>query len=84
MSGTFLVAKQRSLFERGLTAGRNVDVEITGPDIKKLVALGGQLLGQIRDLMPTAQVFPQPSLDLANPEIWITPKLDQAASCASL
>ena len=25
------------------------------------------------------QVFPQPSLDLSNPEIWIVPKLDQAA-----
>ncbi|HMC11692.1 MAG TPA: efflux RND transporter permease subunit, partial [Pirellulaceae bacterium] len=25
------------------------------------------------------QVFPVPSLDLANPEIWIVPKLDQAA-----
>jgi len=79
MSGTFLVAKQMSLFERGLTAGRTIDVEITGPDIEKLVALGGQMFGQLRGLMPSAQVFPSPSLDLANPEIWITPKWDQAA-----
>jgi HAE1 family hydrophobic/amphiphilic exporter-1 len=79
MSGTFLVAKQMSLFERGLTAGRTVDVEITGPDIEKLVALGGQMFGQLRGLLPGAQVFPSPSLDLANPEVWITPKWEQAA-----
>jgi hydrophobic/amphiphilic exporter-1 (mainly G- bacteria), HAE1 family len=79
MSGTFLVAKQMSLFERGLTAGRTVDVEITGPDIEKLVGLGGQIFGQLRGLLPTAQVFPSPSLDLSNPEVWITPKWDQAA-----
>jgi hydrophobic/amphiphilic exporter-1 (mainly G- bacteria), HAE1 family len=79
MSGTFLVAKQMSLFERGLTAGRTVDVEITGPDIEKLVGLGGQIFGQLMGLLPTAQIFPSPSLDLANPEVWIVPKLDQAA-----
>lgn len=79
LSGTFLVAKQMSLFERGLTAGRTVDVEITGPEIEKLVALGGQTFGKLRALLPTAQVFPQPSLDLSNPEVWVTPKWDQAA-----
>jgi HAE1 family hydrophobic/amphiphilic exporter-1 len=79
MSGTFLMANQRSLFERGLTAGRTIDVEITGPDIEKLVGLGGQMMGQLSEIIPTAQVFPQPSLDLANPEVWITPKWEQAA-----
>jgi HAE1 family hydrophobic/amphiphilic exporter-1 len=29
--------------------------------------------------MPEAQVFPQPSLDLSNPEVWVTPKWVQAA-----
>ena len=79
MSGTFLMANQRSLFERGLTAGRTIDVEITGPDIEKLVGLGGQMFGQISQIMPSAQVFPKPSLDLANPEVWVTPKWEQAA-----
>jgi HAE1 family hydrophobic/amphiphilic exporter-1 len=97
LPGTFLVAKQTSLFEQGLTAGRTVDVEITGPDIRQLVALGGRMFGQIGSLLDEkqarregtfvegnppprqTQVFPQPSLDLSNPEIWIVPKLDQAA-----
>ncbi len=33
LPGTFAVAKQSSLFEQGLTAGRTIDVEITGPDL---------------------------------------------------
>jgi HAE1 family hydrophobic/amphiphilic exporter-1 len=94
MAGTILVAKQTSLFEQGLTAGRTVDVEITGPDINKLVGLGMRIMMQFKGmpddpavpgdqsvpgLLPTAQVFPSPSLDLANPEIWVTPKWEQAA-----
>ncbi len=79
MPGTFVVAKQSSLFEQGLTAGRTIDIEITGPDLQRLVALGGQTFGQVRRLMPTAQARPIPSLDLSTPEIHITPKLIQAA-----
>src|SRR5262245_31084497 len=85
LPGTILVAKQTSLFEQGLTAGRTVDIEITGPDIQRLVALGGRIFGQLKGsqespgLLPSAQVFPSPSLDLSNPEVWVIPKLDQAA-----
>src|SRR5207249_9284528 len=78
---------------QGLTAGRTVDVEITGPEIQKLIelAVGNPnrkspdgtpdvgIMGKLRVLLPGAQVFPQPSLDLSNPEIHIVPKLDQAA-----
>ena len=52
LPGTILVAKQTSLFEQGLTAGRTVDIEITGPDIKKLVALGGRIFGQLNGTAP--------------------------------
>ncbi len=44
--GTITVAKQSSLFERGLTAGRTIDVEITGPDLTRLVAMGAPSPGQ--------------------------------------
>ncbi|MCO8121085.1 efflux RND transporter permease subunit [Stieleria sp. TO1_6] len=77
---TFAVAKQSSLFEQGLTAGRTIDVEITGPDLQKLVQMGGQVLGQVMGMMPTAQARPVPSLDLSSPEIHITPKPLQAAA----
>jgi HAE1 family hydrophobic/amphiphilic exporter-1 len=79
LPGAMAVAKQSSIFEQGLSAGRTVDVEITGPEVTKLVALGGQVLGQVMQMIPGVQAIPQPSLDLSNPEIHINPKLVQAA-----
>src|SRR5690606_2458130 len=66
--GVFVVAKQSSLFEQGLTGGRTIDVEITGPDLPRLVELGGQVLAQVNGLggnepvVPDAQARPVPSL----------------------
>jgi HAE1 family hydrophobic/amphiphilic exporter-1 len=79
LPGTFVVAKQSSLFEQGLAAGRTIDIEITGPELEKLTQLGGQILGQIvgsptvEGVIPNGQVRPVPSLDLANPEVHIVP-----------
>ncbi|MEX2121930.1 MAG: efflux RND transporter permease subunit [Pirellulales bacterium] len=91
MPGVFMVAAQRSLFEQGLTAGRTVDVEVSGPDIRKLVALGGQIMGQVREVVAVdvqqngkktrepPQARPNPSLDLSSPEMHIVPKWQHAA-----
>lgn len=77
--GTFGIAKQSSLFEQGLTAGRTIDVEIIGPDLTKLVGMGGQILGQTMQVIPNTQARPVPSLDLSSPEMHLTPKLLQAS-----
>ncbi|MCO6044533.1 efflux RND transporter permease subunit [Aeoliella sp. ICT_H6.2] len=91
LPGTFAIAKQTSLFERGLTAGRTVDVEIVGPDIEKLVGLGKQTFGKVMGspgddetppqppLIADAQAQPVPSLDLSSPEVHVEPKLIHAA-----
>lgn len=79
LPGTFTVAKQSSLFERGLTGGRTIEVEIIGPDLKKLVGMGAQVLVNVKKMIPAAQVRPIPSLDLSSPEVHIVPKLLQAA-----
>lgn len=79
LPGTFAIAKQSSLFEQGLSAGRTINVEITGPDLGQLVGLGGQVLGQTMKIFPTAQARPIPSLDLSSPELHVEPKLIQAA-----
>ncbi|MHC4938776.1 MAG: efflux RND transporter permease subunit [Planctomycetota bacterium] len=77
--GTFAIGKQASLFEQGLSAGRTVDIEIMGPDLPTLVGMGGRIFGQARQLVPGAQIIPQPSLDLSNPEVHIKPRWTQAA-----
>ncbi len=83
LPGTIVIAKQSSLFEQGLTAGRTIDVEITGPELEKLVAIGGQVMGQVmggggEPLIPNAQARPVPSLDLSNPEVHVLPRLVQS------
>jgi HAE1 family hydrophobic/amphiphilic exporter-1 len=80
LPGTIAIASQSSLFERGLGSGRSIDIEITGPELKQLVRLGGQVLGQVRDVLgEEAQARPVPSLDLSTPEVHIRPRLLQAS-----
>ncbi|HEY3391333.1 MAG TPA: efflux RND transporter permease subunit [Lacipirellulaceae bacterium] len=79
LPSTFAVANQASLFGRGLEGGRVIDIEITGPELTQLVAMGGQIMGQVGQMIPNSMPRPVPSLDLSSPEIHVTPKLVQAA-----
>ena len=77
--GVIAIVTQSSLFQRGLGEGRNIDIEITGPELDTLVALGRQIFGQVREVLPGAQVRPKPSLDLGSPEVRISLKRHRAA-----
>lgn len=79
LKGTFVIANKSSLFEQGLTAGRSIDIEITGPELTELVAFGGQVFGQVMQELPGSQVQPVPSLDLSSPEVHVRPRLLQSA-----
>ena len=78
--GFYATSYQSSLFGRGISSGRTIDVDITGPDLTRLVQFGGRVFGQAIQLLPGSQVRPIPSLDLGNPEIQITPDRVRAAS----
>ena len=78
LPGTFGIAKQSSLFEQGLSAGRTIDVEITGPDLPVLTGLGGRIMMMVGGVIPNAQAFPRPSLDLSNPEVHVLPNWEKA------
>ncbi len=77
--GMFVIAKQSSLFESGLGAGRTVDIEITGPEITTLVDTARKVLGMSMTVVPNSQAIPKPSADLSSPELHIVPRWDQAA-----
>ena len=62
-----------------MTAGRTVDVEITGPDLEKLVDMGRMVMGGVMQSMPGAMAFPLPSLNLSSPEVHVVPRWEQAA-----
>jgi len=79
LPGTFAIAKQSSLFEQGLSAGRTIDIEITGPELERLVAIGGRIMGMAHGIVPGAQIRPIPSLDLSSPEVHIEPRWDRCA-----
>ena len=79
--GSFVTASQTSLFGRGLSGGRTIDVEITGPELEKLIAIGGQILGGVKQNFPLeTQARPEPSLDLSSPELHVSLKPEQAAA----
>ena len=79
LPGIIGIVTQSSLFDQGLGEGRNIDIEITGPDLDKLLAMGGRIFGQIRQIMPGSQVRPKPSLDLGSPEVRVHLKRERAA-----
>lgn len=77
--GVIPIVTQGSLFDQGLGDGRSIDVEITGPDLSRLIALAGRIFGQVQGILPGAQLRPIPSLDLGSPEVRVHLKRDRAA-----
>ena len=77
--GTFAVVQQPSIFQRGADPGRAIDVDLTGPDLARLLQLGARVFGAVRATMPGAQAQPIPGLDLGNPEIRVVPDRERAA-----
>lgn len=80
--GVIPIVSQTSLFDSGLSGGRTIDVEITGPDLEELVEEAQKAFGLCMKEFPMAagnQLRPIPGLDLSSPELHIVPKLEQAA-----
>jgi len=84
--GTMCFASQSSLFNRGLSGGRVIDIEITGPDLIQLVEIGRDVLARVKGngsdgqpLLPDVQALPKPSLDLSSPEIHLSLRPVEAA-----
>jgi HAE1 family hydrophobic/amphiphilic exporter-1 len=77
--GIIPIVQQSSLFER-VGEGRSIDVQITGPELPRLVELGQRIFGQVFGILPDSQLRPIPSLDLGNPEIQVVPDRDRTSS----
>ena len=77
--GSILVATQSSIFQRGLGEGRNIDIEITGPELERLMELGREVFLKVPQVLPGSQARPIPSLDLDNPELQVRTHRRRAA-----
>lgn len=73
---------QSSLFDTGLSGGRTIDIDITGPDLEGLVQEAQKRSALTMALFPMNegnQLRPIPGLDLSSPEMHVVPKLEKAA-----
>lgn len=75
--GMIAIVQQPSLFATGIGGGRSIEIEIKGPELERLIAMGRQIFGQVTQLIPGAQIRPIPGLDLGNPEMRIIPNRDR-------
>lgn len=74
--GTFGFFTQPSLFQRGFGGGRSIDLDITGPDLNKVVNVAQQAAGLVGKTFPRNegnQMRPIPGLVLGAPEIQVQP-----------
>lgn len=74
--GTFGFFTQPSLFQRGFGGGRSIDLDITGPDLEKVVIVAQQAAGLVGKSFPRSegnQMRPIPGLVLGAPEIQVQP-----------
>ncbi|HET6416914.1 MAG TPA: efflux RND transporter permease subunit [Polyangiales bacterium] len=77
--GMISFATQASLFGRTIGGGRVVEIDIQGPDLQTLTAVGSRLFGDLRVALPGAQIRPEPSLDPGAPELHVIPRRREAA-----
>jgi HAE1 family hydrophobic/amphiphilic exporter-1 len=75
--GMIAIVQQPSLFSRELGGGRSIEIEIKGPELERLIAVGREIFGRVMQHIPNAQVRPIPSLDLGNPEMRVIPNRDR-------
>ncbi len=88
--GMFAIVSQSGLFSGGLSGGRGIDVEVSGPDMSRLNQIGGEVfqmtmgIGKYQDrgVFPPSeghQAQPKQNLESTNPELHITPRPEIAA-----
>lgn len=71
--GMYGVSLQAGIFEDRIGGGRSIDVDLTGPEIEKLISAGGAMYGAISQALPGSRIRPEPSLELLFPEVKIIP-----------
>jgi HAE1 family hydrophobic/amphiphilic exporter-1 len=74
--GTFGFANQLSLFGRGLGGSRQIDLDISGPDLETIFQVAGRAAGKVTAILPREQgngFRPVPGLELGAPEVRVIP-----------
>jgi len=75
--GMFGISLQAGIFQDRIGGGRTIDVDLSAPDIERLVGGAGAMFGALRQAIPGAQIRPVPSIELLFPEVKILPDRDR-------
>lgn len=81
MTDMFGVSLQAGIFQQGLGKGRSIDLNVSGEDLDKILNANRAMYGQLKGMMPEAQIRPLPSLENSYPEINVVP--DKSALLAN-
>lgn len=82
LPGVTSFASQSSLFERNRSGGRTIEIEVTGPELNKLVELAGGIKKSVEEIYPPqtqTAVRTFPGLDLGATELHVRRDLEKAA-----
>ncbi|MCK5167086.1 MAG: efflux RND transporter permease subunit, partial [Rhodospirillaceae bacterium] len=74
--GTFGFVTQPSLFGRSVGSGRSINIDISGPELEKVLATAlkvTQITGKVLPKDEGNQIRPRPGLELGAPEVRIIP-----------
>ncbi|KPJ76761.1 MAG: hypothetical protein AMJ54_10520 [Deltaproteobacteria bacterium SG8_13] len=75
--GMYPFVTQASLFARGGSESRSIEIQIKGPELEKLIGFARQMFGMVQQAVPGSQVRPIPGLELGNPEMQVVPNRDR-------
>jgi multidrug efflux pump subunit AcrB len=75
--------QRSSLLNFGFDGGRAINVDLSGNDISALSSTAMQSMGIINEVLPGAQVRPNPSPNIAEPELQLVPN-DRRITAAGL
>ncbi len=77
--GAIGFANQASLFAGSFSGTRTVEVNITGPELPKVLNIAMGVFQQVNQVLPGSSARPVPGLDLGNPEVQVYPDRARAA-----
>lgn len=77
--GAIGIASQASLFGRGFSGTRSVRIDVTGPELPKILEIATNVFFQTSTVLPGSNSRPIPGLDLGNPEVRVIPDRVRAA-----
>ncbi len=77
--GVISVTRQLSLLSSALRGTRGIEINIMGPDLRKLTSMTKEAFFKLKELMPGAQIRPVPGMELGQPQIQIYPRWQEIA-----